>query len=72
MAAKIRVVLTETAVNKSANTSTFKAVVQYYGNGTSHNGYDSQCKITLKVNGKTYTGHHGFTKSKKWQTLKTF
>lgn len=71
MAAKIRVVLTETAVNTSANTSTVKAVVQYYGNGTSHNGYASQCKITLKVNGKTYKGNHAFTKSKKWQTLKT-
>lgn len=69
MAAKIRVVITETAVNVAANSSTITIKVQYYGNGASYNLNNPSGSVT--VNGTKRTFSHDFTKSKAWQTLYT-
>lgn len=69
MAAHLKLVLSESEINKSNNTSNVTAKLYYYGNGVSFN-YDDK-PGTIVIDGTSYSFSHSFTKSEDAQLLAT-
>lgn len=69
MAAHLKLVLSESEINKSNNTSKVTAKLYYYGNGMSFN-YDAK-PGTIVIDGTSYSFSHSFTKSEDAQLLAT-
>lgn len=69
MAAKLKLVLSESSVNVANNTSKVTAKLYYYGNGASYNYNNPSGTIT--IDGTSYSFNHDFTTSTSAQLLAT-
>lgn len=69
MAAYLKLVLSESDVNKKNNTSKVTAKLYYYGNGVSYNANSPSGSIT--IDGTAYSFSHSFTTSTSAQLLAT-
>lgn len=66
--AYIAIETSESSVSVSNNTSVVTATVVYYGNGVS---YNSNCAVTVTIDGTTYTGTSSYKTSTSRQVLLT-